>query len=173
MMYESSGKLARAAIIYCIVVLSGCSSIPRPDSKNDTLLVIPVTVENTTKYEWSISFNYKICIERNNAEHWIVVRPSSRFEVYHGLEPGTYHVTKLMSGNGDKKLYTFKRPGDIEILPGKLKVFPWTLMIRLYQDNKGLYEGIDFEEMNLKSKTAFYDELAKIDDFGLWEFDFE
>jgi hypothetical protein len=158
--------------ILIFILVSGCVSIPKPETKNDTILVVKVKTRNETDWDANL-FYYKCCIERNGIETWITVRPNVKFVVMHGLEPGRYSFTQFIIMNSNRFPQKFDHPSEVELVPGKIVVFPYSFLIEITREDKLYYQRISCEEMTLKDKTDMYDILKKEANFDSWEYEFE
>ncbi len=161
------------AVTMLIAILSsGCAGVPKPSSDNDTLLLVPITMDNGTTESWTIASNYKIRLESDAGERWIGVRTANDYEIVHGLLPGEYAITGVTSTYAGEKPFMFDNPVRFVLNPGELKIFPYSISITIYRQKGSLWESFRLKPLDPETKYTLLDSLRKEENIELWQIDF-
>lgn len=116
-------------ILFC---LSSCKTLPSPDSKSDTLLIIPTEYVKEVNEDWFLRCEIKIEDELDGEVVKSKVLPNQgKFTVIKGLEPGKYRISQYAMINNDNERDYKNVNIKFELFPKKITVLNKQFSCRL------------------------------------------
>ena len=156
--------------IILIVVLSGCSSLPSPETPNSTLLVIYVAVDHESGGQ---PFRY-YKLYMDNGEELAKLYASDGLVFVTNLPAGKHVVKKLKSIH---KKHVRTRESDVyipfEMRSKSITVFPQKLKVTIRRENtkskSTYYQYWDFIDLNSDDKDKINNLLRQQGNYKLWD----
>jgi hypothetical protein len=155
-------------VIFMFSLLSGCQSLPEPESSSDTLVV--VDIERETEEGGSI-FGYLALqiapVNDPSATTEFTLNASEQYETAQGLPPGQYKAVSLKWEYQDAgKVIEYDPPADAFLVDaGALSIFPYEFRYTV-QDGRMSFR---WDRMSDAARDAFIaEELSGEESLGLW-----
>ncbi len=168
-----------AAIIIFISCLTSCAQkqLPLPNSMNEGLLIIPCVGNNTVSYE----FIYRYRFDFNDKEFVSIKMKNKKFFVAKKLKAGkykidaikTYGVNTRRSKAINKNMYEtkFKQPYEIEIIPGKISIFPFGVGAELIPRVGGFSQKSAHFQITEEIKAEYIEMIKQAANADKWDLD--
>jgi len=176
-------KYTFGLIPFLLLAMSCAPKVPAPGPEIQTLLVIPVEIENTSGYPFGFGTKmYVAKIEDTKKPPDIVtefiVKPSNaKYNTVTDLPPGFYRVfqeaTVTLNASGQKNYSPIKRAIDIsfEMKKGAVTFFRWKYRFHQYTSGRGYQSRIYSEVFDKAYKEEVIEELKKEENFSAWTLD--
>lgn len=162
-------KRSRIILVGFVVLLSSCATLPKPQTENSTLLVIPVKTIKKTNYEYYRHYIIKL----SNTDATIKIEPHSGYLFVRHLQPGEYAAVKLISLH---RKHTRKREFPLYIpftlSAGSITIFPSRLEILLRKEqgrDYTYYQYWEFYDLPEAEKLAIIQEIEGYRRIEYWQ----
>jgi hypothetical protein len=163
-------------LLVMMAALFGCSTFPEPQSKTDTVFVLPVKNIRTAK-GWSSFGYYEIEIssyEDKSFSKVLTLTSGSGNEVVTGLEPGRYAISSIEF----LYKYTEERGEYCELgipfvlKPGSITISPATVVLIKIEERdtrtRHITMGLNIQETSKPIRESVLDELREYESISKW-----
>lgn len=164
-------KMKMAAWIVSCLLLASCSSIPKPQGPDSTLLVMKVTTENKS-VGGSFGFTYNLDFE--GLDGAIFVTPTEQLVIKANLKPGSYrkYVNHFgQYGNMLAQSYpVLSGEAPFQLSAGACTIFPYRFHVYM-----GDATGSNFVQMyqliplTFEEKASILKTLQSSENFASWK----
>ena len=115
---ELAARVLASAV--CLALLAACASLPAPQSETDSILIIPVSVENETGM--ALKYDIRLGVETESGWLYYTVTERTRFVVIPHLVPGEHHINVQERYRGGSGRWLGLSSVDMTNAPGVLSV---------------------------------------------------
>jgi hypothetical protein len=156
-------------------LLAGCTSLPAPDSENDTAFVLPV--ERIQQSTGGSTFGYyEVHIGKPGNPQFdrtIKVYAGSEMEMITGLKPGRYEISKYQFRYKNSNKYGSSREigAPFVLEPGALTISPTTIFITVFKEDPDAsmnWMRVNFDATSPPIRSRVLEELEAEESFPQW-----
>ena len=153
-------------LIACIV---SCSMLPKPQSDNETLLILPIKTIKKANCDF---FRHYI-IELENTDEIIRIDPQSGYMFVRNLQPGKYTATKLISlHRGHVRRREFDLNIPFSLSARTITIFPCRLEVLLRKEYREMksnyYQYWEFYKLSTREKKNIIEDIKKHKSIEYW-----
>ena len=153
-------------LIACIV---SCSMLPKPQSDNETLLILPIKTIKKANCDF---FRHYI-IELENTDEIIRIDPQSGYMFVRNLQPGKYTATKLISlHRGHVRRREFDLNIPFSLSARTITIFPCQLEVLLRKEYREMksdyYQYWEFYKLSTREKKNIIEDIKKHKSIEYW-----
>ena len=146
-------------VVILAFVFSSCATLPKPQSKDSTLLIIPIKSIKKTNYDY---YRHYI-IELSNTDSTIKVEPQSGYLFIRHLRPGDYTAIKLISLHRKHiRRREFRLYIPFSLSTQTITIFPSRIEILLRKEqnrDSTYYQYWEFFELSTDEKQAIIEDI--------------
>ena len=170
--------ISKFTILFLLIILtSSCISVPAPESRDDTLLI--VLTEKHVQGGVQIFYYYELLTDKSDTK--ILVTPKKKYCITAGLPPGEYEDITLTLKRYDVAGYSmsartfppFVRKIPFVLKSGYITIFPvkFIYKVEVSPDNT-THSSYKYENVTIKDKIQALIELSDKKGFSEWKTDY-
>ncbi len=163
-------------ILLFVIIVTGCRTLPKPNSNIDTLFIIPIKTQKDSSAQWFGKYRITISDSKNNKEvktHYLPI--TNGFTTIRGLAPGSYYISEdfFIYDDDHTKGSSSGRHYSFILYPNKISVLDYEFLYKMWKkDSDTNTMNREWKYFSKTKQQRLIESISDYENFSLWNNDF-